>query len=898
MTAFALTQSESAQNFQQQDMLAEPLGSARSAQSQGSRPSEDPVEATISNGGLAKRSCLKSPISPRTPPTVSHAGSSSRADPYKFTYFRRLLESLAIEHERKVMQLEELQKANEALRMRRRDDGHHHSHGPPMSQTPSHVNVMALAPPPIPANIERPPTADLPGQLIEDIAGAFLEATAPSTTPRGHSKGETIGRSSKSNLSKGAAPDSPGANKSRRSGANQKNVIFETGTKLGQHSDHLQPLDGSATLGNGNGSVSVSVPGAMGATPTLESFDGSVSQSTASHNTSPQPRHILTEQSHMTHMSGDDDSDVNFKLRPQYRSRVDKKTIRQDGFAHADTKHFSEEEDGIVKKAEGVLAHVISQPGSPGRLWWDLLGAILIVYDIISVPLLVFEGASEGSFSTFMQWVTLLYWTFNVGASFQVGYVYKGVTIMNPVKIAFNYLKTWFVLDLIILLPEWSFTFLCLDVTCNDAKDSVKLFRGLRIARCLRLVRLLKMKWLFAKLDEMTDSEYSSILTHICKMIIFLLGLNHLIACAWFGLADMLKKTHNTWLVHHRVADEDWGTQYLTSFHWSITQFTPASMDVQPHNEFERGFAVTVIVFALVGFSYVVGSITGSLAQLRSLREAMSKQFWILKRYLRQNNVPVRLSIRIQNYVQHAWQLQAMGLSNANVQMLGLLSDQLRKELKSAIYVQHLLIHPLLSFLHERANVVIHRLAETAIMRKQLAARDSLFFKGEAAFCMYFIISGRLQYKRVYEAQEIQEDVDSGEDWISEPVLWSADWVHVGTCAAKTHCDLLQVVATDCIEVFRQNPNVRAVVTLYASNFMSWINQLTEDKINDICQGELETDHIKSFIPDVDEPTTPTPKGMVRARSGKFWKRSGTMQALLTSKKTSSSEYKIPDEKE
>ena len=47
-------------------------------------------------------------------------------------------------------------------------------------------------------------------------------------------------------------------------------------------------------------------------------------------------------------------------------------------------------------------------------------------------------------------------------------------------------------------------------------------------------------------------------------------------------------------------------------------EFTPASMSVNPTNLAERIFAVSVVVFALVGFSYLVGSITGPAACVMS----------------------------------------------------------------------------------------------------------------------------------------------------------------------------------------------------------------------------------------------------------------------------------------
>merc|ERR1719221_2539193 len=128
----------------------------------------------------------------------------------------------------------------------------------------------------------------------------------------------------------------------------------------------------------------------------------------------------------------------------------------------------------------------------------------------------------------------------------------------------------------------------------------------------------------------MIDSEYASIVANIVKMILLVLVINHLISCLWYAIGTSPGFGDATWLKHHAFDDADWSYQYATSFHWSITQFTPSSMHVQPQNIRERVFAITVVVLALVGFSYVVGSITGSLAQLRSMSNDGAQQFWNL----------------------------------------------------------------------------------------------------------------------------------------------------------------------------------------------------------------------------------------------------------------------------
>jgi hypothetical protein len=252
-----------------------------------------------------------------------------------------------------------------------------------------------------------------------------------------------------------------------------------------------------------------------------------------------------------------------------------------------------------------------------------------------------------------MDWFTLLFWTINVFASLTVGFVKSRVTIMAPLQIVLNYMKTWLMVDPLVVVPDWGFTVAALGSSTSSAASSVKLLRTLRLVRMVRLLRLMKLRNILQNVDDLIDSEYLSIVVNIMKMILLLLVINHYIGCLWFIIGNSFDSS-DTWIVYHEFDQVDWAYQYFTAIHWSITQFTPASMHVQPQNVVERIFAIAVVVFALVGFSYVVGSITGSLTQLRSMQEDKSKQFWNLRRYLKQHQVYFELSVRIQRYIEHA----------------------------------------------------------------------------------------------------------------------------------------------------------------------------------------------------------------------------------------------------
>jgi len=241
------------------------------------------------------------------------------------------------------------------------------------------------------------------------------------------------------------------------------------------------------------------------------------------------------------------------------------------------------------------------------------------------------------------------------------------------------------------------------------------------------------------------------------------------------------------------------------------------------------------------------------------MQEDASKQFWNVRRYLRHNQVPVELSMRLQKYLEHAWQQQKQQVSASGIKLFSLLSEQLYNELQLSMSVPHLSIHPLFEHMREKSLATMSRLANTAISRKLLAQFDSLFYPGEAATHMYFVVQGRLQYIRVDPLGEDDhvEWVDKGEDWISEPVLWTPSWIHLGVANAEMECDLLMIDAAKFHGIISLNPAVHQTVSGYAANFVAWINSQDYQDLSDIVQGETVSDDIMGFIPGMEDRDRP-----------------------------------------
>merc|ERR1719382_1544790 len=492
-----------------------------------------------------------------------------------------------------------------------------------------------------------------------------------------------------------------------------------------------------------------------------------------------------------------------------------------------------------------------ASPGSPARLLWDFFGAALIFYDLFKLPIETFSPP-ETAFSKGMDWFILCFWTLNVFASLSVGYVEHGMVVLSMRRIVLRYMRTWLAVDLLVLVPDWTFTIVDVVVTGSKAGEDGEIFRLLRVLRLIRMVRLLrllKLRRVFDTINDMIDSEYASVIANLVKMILMLLVINHLICCMWYTVS-VNQSGENTWIKVHNYEQAHWMYKYATAFHWSITQFTPASMDVQPQNLLERVFALVVVVFALVGFSYMVGSITGSLGQLRSMHAEESMLFWDLKRYLARNKVPRALSVRIQKYLEHAWQAQQEKKTGKNVKLVNLLSEQLLSELKFEMAVPQMRIHPLLDSLINKSKVTVHRLANVAIGHKLLAAGDYLFHPGETATHMYIVVEGKFNYARLDSFGGLHKElVEKAEDWIAEPALWTRRWVHCGLLKAIEDSDNLTIDAKKFAEQVKLNPQAYEFVSNYALSFLEWLNNEDPNDLSDISQGEDVSHLLAGFIP-------------------------------------------------
>merc|ERR1719316_1836996 len=259
--------------------------------------------------------------------------------------------------------------------------------------------------------------------------------------------------------------------------------------------------------------------------------------------------------------------------------------------------------------------------------------------------------------------------------SFLSGYWQKdGVMVLSLPKIAKRYLCTWFILDLVIVGADW------VTVLTSAGIDGFGLLRGarvLRILRSLRLLRLAKLKHIVNEIRDRSESVVFDAILELTKSITIILFLNHILSCVWYAVGHQaiesvdsdylspeaaLAHKHpgdwkTTWLLV-LVEDNDIdlyspGYRYLTSLHWSLTQFTPATMDVFATNHPERLLNVIALIISLVVFGSFLSSLTACVTKLRGLKADHERQMSNLRRYLNERSLPEQLKQRIKKFVEY-----------------------------------------------------------------------------------------------------------------------------------------------------------------------------------------------------------------------------------------------------
>jgi hypothetical protein len=506
-----------------------------------------------------------------------------------------------------------------------------------------------------------------------------------------------------------------------------------------------------------------------------------------------------------------------------------------------------------VTKSQCTLCRLlVASPSSSGRLAWEIFGIPLLAYDLVFIPMQIFDIPSN-TFYEFMSWTSMLYWTCDLVGSFFVGYYTSdGKLVMEWCRICLQYLKFGFWMDLAVVSIDW--LLVAINSMGSSALETMgfarigKMLRILRIFRVLRLLRLRKLRHLIQAVQDRIDSEYLVVVVNIAKNMAFIIMASHFVACLWFFVGSQKFTQWHSWVeVYLPGEGVPWEYQYMTSLHWAICQFTPGSMKVQPQNVIERLFAVLMLLCSLLVFSMFISSLTNAMRTLQDLGSKDARQLWLLRKFFRQNGISRDLTLRIMRYANVVLLPQQHRVQQSDIGMLSRLSSHLRVELQTELNMPNLTVHPFFEWFSGKSLPVIRRLCCVATKRTYLSREDVIFGPGQKAVEMYFPLSGQLSYHP--QRETYSHTVVSKGQWCSEAVLW-CPWVHHGTLHARVESELLALNAAKFREVVTEHYIDLSYAQAYGHAFVQCLNDAATSavQIGDLCTDFLQAKELMDLL--------------------------------------------------
>ncbi|KAK3269774.1 hypothetical protein CYMTET_21796 [Cymbomonas tetramitiformis] len=405
---------------------------------------------------------------------------------------------------------------------------------------------------------------------------------------------------------------------------------------------------------------------------------------------------------------------------------------------------------------------LVFQPSSTAKKYWDYLLFILLLYISYAVPYKIafFETDEKWPIEA-LEWADVICdycFALDLLINFNTAYIDNTQTVVtNRYKIAQQYIRTWFCLDL-----------MCASTLLLQSGETELLQMG----KVLRLLRLGKMVKKLTKTSEGTDGvnpRMQSIIT-LCLCVTMLL---HVLSCATHAMR--MADANYEWLdLDEETKDDGDLDHYLQAFYW--TTFTMAGNSTIPVSQATSLYTICIFWTGMV----LNGILMGNLLALISNSDMAQADFRMkLERvllYMRKLEMPVGLRRRILAFMNTN---HTMNNGVDTQQFLEELPRQLQQEV--ATYINRTVVDAV-PFLTDFA------LPFQAALISRLVSR---FYTGGTYICMesdsatevYFLVKGEVAvWKNRKKLCTIYEGQIFGETALRDHESRSA------TCVAITHC--------------------------------------------------------------------------------------------------------------
>ncbi|XP_031427082.1 potassium voltage-gated channel subfamily H member 6a isoform X2 [Clupea harengus] len=453
---------------------------------------------------------------------------------------------------------------------------------------------------------------------------------------------------------------------------------------------------------------------------------------------------------------------------------------------------------------------------SPFKAVWDWLILLLVLYTAVFTPYsaaFLLNEQEEKRRRTcgytcnplnVVDLVVDIMFVVDIIINFRTTYVNRNDEVVSqPARIVRNYLKGWFLIDIVAAVPFDLLIFR----SGPDEPQTTTLIGLLKTARLLRLVRVAR------KLDRY--SEYGAAVLFLLMCTFALIA--HWLACIWYAIGNVERTSSARmgtikigWLDNlaeqigkdYNDSDSSSGPstkdKYVTALYFTFSSLTSVGFgNVSPNTNPEKIFSICVMLIGSLMYASIFGNVSAIIQRLYSGTARYHTQMLRVKEFIRFHQIPSGLRQRLEEYFQHAWSY-TNGI-DMNAVLKGF------PECLQADICLHL-NRSLLQNCHAFRGASKGCLRALAMRFKTTHAPpgDTLVHCGDVLCALYFISRGSIEILR----DDMVVAILGKNDIFGEPIsLYGRPGKSNADVRALTYCDLHKILRDDLLEVLDMYPD-------------------------------------------------------------------------------------------
>jgi len=393
-------------------------------------------------------------------------------------------------------------------------------------------------------------------------------------------------------------------------------------------------------------------------------------------------------------------------------------------------------------------------PESQKMAYWDMFIMTLLVFTATVTPFEVgFLGDPEANLLFFLNRIVDCGFITDMFFQFHIGF-YEELTntmVWNKNKIAHKYLRSWFAIDLISVIPFDSISFISATL---GAEAEAKAFGQLKFMRVIRLMRLMKLLRLIrsARILQRQQAKlgWSYVSYSLMKFSVSIIILMHWLACFWaMGTqmlvpTDMLGTPQVDWVFN--ALDGEMGghspgpwDKYIACVEFSLMAMVFGYGAIEPVGTSQRAFALVCMFIGGSVYVYMIGAICEAVSSIDPASTAFKQTMDMLNMYLSDIRCAPAMREQFRSYFLKAKEMMRHSYYQ---EVLEQLSPGLRGAIAIHCHSDWLSRVPFFNCPDETERERFVVAVALKLKRRAFTRMEPICTKGEPAMGMYIIMTG------------------------------------------------------------------------------------------------------------------------------------------------------------